>query len=343
MPIVLEWRLEAAPDETARRAAQSLADGKLVVLPTEAGYVVAADPARLIDPTRPPGLTDSYSASRLDGYDDLAAFINQSPSLSSTEAGLIRRLWPGAVGLMTEDAAYPAWVPSHLAAAAVLAAFGKPVALFEIDAARTVEPVEYGEAVEVIIDDGPPRAGPVTLIRVSDRDWQIERPGITAESAIRAALCRKIVFVCTGNTCRSPMAEGLFKLRLAAALGCSVEELPHRGFIVLSAGISALPGDAAAPEGVTVLQEWGVDLSGHRSRLATADLVARADDLIGMTRSHLLAVLTKYPAVPGALRLLCGADGDLDDPIGGGPEIYRACADVIKNQVDRLLTEMGFL
>jgi protein-tyrosine phosphatase len=87
----------------------------------------------------------------------------------------------------------------------------------------------------------------------------------------------------------------------------------------------------------------GVDLSAHRSRPCSADLIARADDVIAMTRSHLLSLVGNYPVLNGALRLLCGPDGDLDDPIGGGPDVYRKCARTIHQHVDRLLTEMGLL
>jgi protein-tyrosine phosphatase len=163
------------------------------------------------------------------------------------------------------------------------------------------------------------------------------------EAAIREALARRIVFVCTGNTCRSPMAEGLFKRRLAEVIGCAVEELPARGFVVSSAGLSAYADDPATPESAEALREMGVDLSAHRSRPCSADVIARADDVVAMTRGHLLTLVGKYPVLTGALRLLCGPDGDLDDPIGGSPDVYRKCARTIHQHVDRLLTEMGLL
>ena len=94
-------------------------------------------------------------------------------------------------------------------------------------------------------------------------------------------------------------------------------------------------------EAADVLRDYGVDLSAHRSRLASADVIARADDVIVMTRSHLMTLVGKFPVLSGALRLLCGTDGDLDDPIGGGPDVYRACAGTIRLHVDRLITEMG--
>lgn len=340
MPVFLDWRQAAAPEALARQAAQALADGALAALPTEAGYVLAADPTRLADPARPAGLPEGLAVRRLDGYFDPADFFARTDP-TPAERALAARIWPGPVGWVEDDTPFPAWVPAHTAAAAVLAARQGSLALFELADGGPTDPATLGDAVGVMVTDGPARPGPVTLVRPNDRRLEVVRPGVLSEGAIREALARRIVFVCTGNTCRSPMAEGLFKHRLAERLRCPVGELPARGYLVSSAGVSAYPGDPATPESADVLRAWGVDLSGHRSQPASAGLIARADDVICMTRSHLMALAGKYPVLGGALRLLGGAEGDLDDPIGGGPAVYKTCAEAVRRHVDRLITEMG--
>ena len=342
MPAILDWRQAAAPDDLARQLTQALAAGAVVALPSEAGTVLAADPDRLADPARPAGLPDGLTARRLDAFFDPADFFARAAP-TPAERVLAARLWPGPVGWVYDESPFPAWVPAHLAVASVLAARQAPLALFELAEGRPVDPAALREVVARVVTDGPPRPGPVTLIRPNDARWAVERPGVLTEPTIRHALARRIVFVCTGNTCRSPMAEGLFKRRLADRLGCGVDELPDRGFVIASAGIAAGSGDAAAPESAAAMREYGVDLTAHRSRPATADLIARADDVIVMTRSHLLTVAGKYPVLGGALRLLCGSAGDLDDPIGAGADVYRACATTIRHHVDRLITELGLL
>src|SRR5262249_10541732 len=112
---------------------------------------------------------------------------------------------------------------------------GSPVTA---SAAAVVEAL--GDDVAVVVDDGPsPADRPATVVRVDGGSWSVLREGaLAAEDVGRQTTCL-VVFVCTGNTCRSPLAEGLFKRKLADRLGCAPEELPGRGFLVTSAGVAA--------------------------------------------------------------------------------------------------------
>jgi len=149
-----------------------------------------------------------------------------------------------------------------------------------------------------------------------------------------------ILFVCTGNTCRSPLAEALCKKLLGQQLGCAPEELPQRGFIVLSAGLAALMGGKAAAEAVEVAQEYGADLSQHSSRPLTQRLVAQADYVIGMTGSHLLALSSHYGSAGTRFRLLSTDGEDLPDPIGCERQVYRQCAEHILRDLQKLLPDL---
>jgi protein-tyrosine phosphatase len=150
---------------------------------------------------------------------------------------------------------------------------------------------------------------------------------------------RSILFVCSGYTCRSPLAEALGKRLLADRLGCAPAELEARGFVVRSAGVAAAPGDAASATAVVVAEEFGADLSAHRSRFLTPDLLAAATDVIAMTRGHALALELRFPGIGPAPALLCGTEPDLDDPIGGEIEVYRECARTFDRHLDRLIKE----
>ena len=147
---------------------------------------------------------------------------------------------------------------------------------------------------------------------------------------------RSVLFVCTGNTCRSPMAEAICKRMLADRLGCEPGDLPARGFVVRSAGVMAYPGDIASPPAVGVARELQAELSDHRSRPVNPELLAEATDVIAMTRGHLAVLTMRFPNLGPDPRLLC--EGlDLPDPIGGDTNEYRACAQMIADNLDRFI------
>jgi protein-tyrosine phosphatase len=152
---------------------------------------------------------------------------------------------------------------------------------------------------------------------------------------------RHIVFVCTGNTCRSPLAEALCKKLLAERLGCAVEQLPERGFVVLSAGVAAMMGGGAAAEAVEVARECGVDLTAHRSQPLAPELAEKADYLVAMTAGHLLSLAYQYPDLADRCRLLSPEGDDIPDPIGCDLDVYRDCARALARHLEGLVAELA--
>lgn len=129
-----------------------------------------------------------------------------------------------------------------------------------------------------------------------------------------------IVFVCTGNICRSPMAEGLFKKLL--------EERGREDITCSSAGLAAPEGSPASINAKIAAQELGVDISEHRSRLLTRAIARDADMIVCMTQEH-YDVLNSI--IPEEKLYILG--GGIDDPYGCDLEVYRACAEKIKNSL----------
>jgi protein-tyrosine phosphatase len=182
--------------------------------------------------------------------------------------------------------------------------------------------------VELVLDEGPCRFGqPSSLVRVDEKGLRVLRPGVFSEANLKRLASFMIVLVCTGNTCRSPMAEVLLKQQLARRLGCRMSELEDRGVVVLSAGTAARTGMRAAPEAIAAMRERGLDLSQHESQPLSDRLVRFADVILTMTRGHRQAILEQWPEAEGRVHLLSGGRGDVADPIGGPLELYRRCAE----------------
>lgn len=149
---------------------------------------------------------------------------------------------------------------------------------------------------------------------------------------------KTVLFVCTGNVCRSPMAEGIFR---AAVRG--------RGdYRVLSAGLGAADGQPPSTYAVQAVQELGIDISGQRSRMLSADLVQQADFIFGMTHSHIDTVMMLFPFAAEKTFLLREFDETLDqfekdisDPIGGSYEVYLNARDQIEQGIASIVRFLG--
>jgi protein-tyrosine phosphatase len=192
----------------------------------------------------------------------------------------------------------------------------------------------------IIEDEESPGARAATLVRLEGDTWTLLEEGAVSAAALAELTARRIVFVCTGNTCRSPLAAALCTKLLAERLGCAPDELPRRGYAVSSAGLAAYRGAPATPEAVDIARELGVDLSRHSSRPLNVDVLLQANDLVAMTRSH-LDLLLGYNVPGGPRPRLLAADGsDVPDPIGGSTEVYRDCAQEILRHLDALVTEL---
>jgi protein-tyrosine phosphatase len=142
---------------------------------------------------------------------------------------------------------------------------------------------------------------------------------------------KKLIFVCTGNTCRSPMAEGLMKHLLG----------PDCGWEISSAGIHASNGCPASSGAVEALRMLRIDLSKHSSRRLTAAMVREADLIVTMTAAHRDTVLAIAPESAGKVFLLksfgvakCAAD--IYDPVGEALDVY--CR--VRDEIDAALPDL---
>jgi protein-tyrosine-phosphatase len=136
-----------------------------------------------------------------------------------------------------------------------------------------------------------------------------------------------IVLVCTGNTCRSPMAESLLNEQLRLKFG------NEDAVRVLSAGVAASAGSMASPQAVEVMDSRGLDLTGHSSRPLDDAVMNVADLVLTMTGGHQAAILAAWPDMHDRVHTLRRDGRDVSDPVGMPVEVYTSCADQIDGEL----------
>lgn len=339
-----------AGDREVARCAEALGAGALVVLPTETVYGVAAIA------TSRPAMAALRALQAHDGNTwhapDARRVIDAAGLHHPAHIRLLERLTPGGVRFLLEtdqarfadepdgvfrfDGCLCVRVPDHAFTARVLAAVPAPVAIGRVPdfisaRGRVLDAPDLSAALDragvaLALEDGPTRLGsvstPIRLTRAGG--YRVLSEGAVDGRTIDQAMKRVILFVCSGNTCRSPMAE-------AIARDLFDKNPPsNMPLIAESAGTSAFDGDAAAPEGDLALRHLGIQPQPHRSRTLTREMIRGAEVVYAMTKGHRASILKMVPEAEGKVELLSPAGKDIPDPIGSGLEVYISTAEAIR-------------
>lgn len=335
-------------DEQAREAGRAIAGGGLVIIPTETVYGIAASmaDARAIerlyaikkrDPAKPFSLL-------IDSRSRLNEFCRDIPVAAYK---LIEAFWPGPLTIVLKSSAGGSVglrLPDHEVARLVVRESGVPVACPSANISGNAPPAGFNEAmrdlkdkVDLALDAGPCRLGKESsVVDLSSNEAAVLREGALARERIEQVLRRKtVLFVCTGNSCRSVMAQGLLRKRLREAGRDDVD--------VYSAGVSAVNSFGATEETVEVMRQEGVDVSMHISQRVSEDLINRSDIILVMERLHEERIAQLVPRAKNRVFLLKefakidSPDLSVPDPIGRPREYYRQTLALIKEAVERLM------
>jgi L-threonylcarbamoyladenylate synthase len=358
-------------DDSALRKAAAVVDaGGLVAFPTETVYGIACrvSSASLDKLNQLKGRpSEKYYTLHIADPDDVSKYV---PTMGLRAKKLVKIAWPGPLTIVFElndkdlklqkarfqhevfdnlyrDSSIGIRCPDNSVAKKLLSFTTSAVVAPSANLTNQPPAVNAGQVSEqfknqldTILDAGTCKfAKNSTVAKISKVGIEILRQGVLTESQVLEMAKVTILFVCTGNSCRSPMAEYLFKKYLAEKLVCPVDALEQKGYIIRSAGTMGLVGFPATDEAVNACLAKGVDISAHRSSALTRQLIEQSDLIYVMSQAHGQAVVEICLEAAEKCMLLA-EDRDIADPIGQSQSIYDSCADLIDNAVKKIIGEL---
>ncbi len=365
-------KLDATNVDSAKikEAASLVDDGGLVAFPTETVYGIACQAktdslARLND-IKGRGRTKYYTL-HIGQKNNVKKYV---PTIGLRAEKLIRNAWPGPLTIVFEldhtdidkqkkilerkffkslytNNSIGIRCPDNPIATMLLQATNNPVIAPSANIAGQPPAVDAEQVlaqlsgqIELLLDAGPCKhKKSSTVVKIGKIGLEILRSGVYSQAQLDEMSAVKFLFVCTGNTCRSPMAEGIFRKYLTEKLQCRVDQLEQAGYKISSGGVMDTSGFPASAEAIAACAAKGIDLIAHRNKGLSKELIEESDFIFAMERIHQQKIIALSHEAVNKCFLLAGDKG-IADPIGHPQEFFNSCADIIEAAVKEKISEL---
>ena len=353
-----------------KEAAAVINGGGLVAFPTETVYGIACrvksktlSNLNKLKGRRP----DKYYTLHIYEKSEVGKYV---PTIGIKAKKLVEMTWPGPVTIVFDlsdddinkqrenlevevfeslykDNSIGIRCPDNAIASMLLAEVGYPVVAPSANITGGEPAVEAKEAlahfsgkIDMLIDGGPCKYKKnSTVVKISEGRFKLLRQGVYSQAELEAMSEIKFLFVCTGNTCRSPIAVGILRKYLAKKLKCEIDQLDKIGYKVTSAGIMDMAGLPATAEAIATCDAKGIDIKAHKSQTLSQQLIEESDFIYAMGRVHCERIVNLCPTLANKCMLLAENE-EIPDPIGQPQEFYNNCAEMIEKAVKKRISEL---
>jgi L-threonylcarbamoyladenylate synthase len=366
---IIEINTEKIDADKIKKAAKLIDEGNLVAFPTETVYGIACrvrdDSLKKLSVVKN-RMADKYYTLHIDKKEKIKEFV---PEIGLRGKKLISRAWPGPLTIVFEleqsevekqsqrtekevfynlykDDSIGIRCPDHPVASMLLSYTNYPVVAPSANPAGQPPATDVREVIRslkgkipLILDAGCCKyKKSSTVVKIGLSETTILREGVFSQKDIKEMSQIKFLFVCTGNSCRSPMAGGIFSKYLAEKLKCNIDQLEEMGYKIYTAGTMGIWGLPASAEAINACAAKGIDISNHVSTGLTEQLINKCDLIYVMTASHCRQVIEMVPQASEKCLML--TEADIPDPIGQEQQIYEQCADMIEKAVKERIREL---
>ncbi len=368
--IVIKLDPDSADKAKIKEAAALVDSGGLVAFPTESVYGIAcrAQNDSIIKLNNLKGRdSNKYYTLHIGHKNDVKKYV---PTIGLKAEKLIRNTWPGPLTIVFElddhdmdkqqnsinresfeslykDNSIGIRCPDNPIASILLRLTHNPIVAPSANVtgeppATDAEEVlaQLSGKIDLLLDAGPCKyKKSSTVVKIGKKELEILRDGVYSKESLEAMSTVKFLFVCTGNTCRSPMAAGIFRKYLSEKLQCEVDQIDKMGYKVSSAGMIDLANSPASAEARVACAAKGIDITAHRSTALSLELIEESDFIFGMSRTHLERVISLSSKAANKCMLMA-ENRDIPDPIGQGQQVFNRCADLIEKAVKKRISEL---